>query len=273
MMLTMNSSSREAQFLASYDPRRYVPVAVTVDVAALTIGEGKLNVLVVQRANPPETGKWCLPGGFLKPDDGGAFPDLVNAAMWRLAIETGLDASSSDAAEALKRVHLEQVASYGTPGRDPRMHVVSTAYLAFAPDLPDPVAGVGAIDARWMPIDEALELKMAFDHNKILANAIERARSKLEYTTLAAAFLPKSFTIPQLQEIYEIVWGEKLTSQIFRRKVLSTPGFVEAVGEVTNRGGKGGGRRAALYRAGKQTLLHPAIERSATTRKRLGAAV
>ena len=267
------SDSREQAFLAQYDPRQYAPVAVTVDVAVLTIREGELSVLLVQRAAPPYANSWCLPGGFLTPASNGAFPDLVEAAADRLARETGLDSGSRDATSTLSRIHLEQLGSYGTPGRDPRMQVVSVAYVALAPDLPEPAAGEGALDARWVPTAEALELPLAFDHVRILADAVERVRGKLEYTSVGTAFLPEQFTIGQLQKVYEAVWNEKLTPSVFRRKVHATAGFVEATGEHTERGGAGGGPRAALYRAGGRALLHPPIEREETTARRLGLAV
>ena len=116
----------EDEYLASYDPRAYPPVAVTVDVVALTIRDGDLHVLLVRRAEPPYAGGWALPGGFVRPDE-----DLPEAAGRVLAGETGLGADTT-------RAHLEQLASYGAPRRDPRMRVVSVAYLAFAPSLPEP---------------------------------------------------------------------------------------------------------------------------------------
>jgi len=263
-------AEREREFLANYDPHQYAPVAVTVDVAAFTIREGTLSVLLVQRAAPPYANAWCLPGGFLSPDQSGRFPDLASAAAMRLAKETGLTSEVAGADDRLARVHLEQLASYGTPRRDPRMHVISVAYVALAPDLPEPVAGEGTLAARWLPVEEAASLTLAFDHNQILADALERARGKLEYTSLATAFLPKEFTISQLRKVYEIVWGEDLTPSVFRRKVHATAGFVLATGQHTAHGGAGGGPRAVLYRAGGQALLHPAIEREATTVRRLG---
>lgn len=139
----------EREFLASYDPRAYVPVAVTVDVVALTLRQGELQVLLVERGGPPFEGCWALPGGFLHAGE----EDLDTAAARELAEETGLAAASPlEAAALLGRVHLEQLGTYGAPDRDPRMHVVSVAYLAFAPDLPDPQAGSDASAAAWHPV-------------------------------------------------------------------------------------------------------------------------
>ncbi|MCA2228933.1 NUDIX hydrolase [Nonomuraea aurantiaca] len=233
------------EFLAGYDPRRYPPVAVTVDVVALTIRDRRLHVLIVERGVEPYEGAWALPGGFIRPDE-----DLAGAAVRELAEETGLDTAPA---------HIEQLASYGGPGRDPRMRVVSISYLAFAPDLPDPRAGTDAAAAVWHPVDDVPRL--AFDHERILADGVERARSKLEYTPLATAFAGDTFTISELRLIYESVWGTPLHAGNFHRKVLSVPGFVEGTGETTQTGGSRGGPRAKLYRAGDARLLHPALLR------------
>ncbi|SEG58753.1 8-oxo-dGTP diphosphatase [Thermomonospora echinospora] len=255
----------EQDFLAAYDPHAYDPVAVTVDVVALTIRDGALHVLLVRRGAPPFEGMWALPGGFVRSVRDAE--DLPDAAARELAEETGLSAEG-----ALARVHLEQLATYGGPGRDPRMRVISVAYLAFAPELPDPRAGSDAADAAWVPVGSlglteaaaqrpGTTRRLAFDHARILTDGLERARSKLEYTPLATAFCAPEFTIPELRAVYEAVWGEELHAGNFHRKVLSVPGFVEGTGETTERGGRRGGPRARLYRAGDARLLHPALLR------------
>ncbi|WP_449062552.1 NUDIX hydrolase [Planomonospora algeriensis] len=236
--------SGESEYLAAYDPREFPPVAVTVDVVALTILGGVLHVLLVERGEPPFAGRWALPGGFIRPGE-----DLDQAAARELAEETGM----------ADRVHIEQLASYGAPDRDPRMRIVSVSYLAFAPDLPDPQAGSDAADAAWYGVDHLPEL--AFDHARILDHALDRARAKLEYTPLATAFVGETFTISELRGVYEAVWGAPLHAGNFHRKVLSVPGFVESTGETTESGGPRGGPRARLYRAGDARLLHPALLR------------
>jgi 8-oxo-dGTP diphosphatase len=258
----------EAQFLAEYDPRAFEPVAVTVDVVALTIRDGELHVLLVQRGVPPFEARWALPGGFVKTQAGPGGErieeDLPDAAIRELGEETGTE---------LGRIHLEQLAAYGTPGRDPRMRVISVAYLAFAPELPDPRPGSDARAAAWVPVSElgmassgggqrpGTTRKLAFDHARILGDGLERARSKLEYTPLATAFTGEEFTISELRAVYETVWGEPLHAGNFHRKVLSVPGFVESTGAVTPHGGARGGPRARLYRRGDAQLLHPALLR------------
>lgn len=230
-----------------YDPRAFEPMAVTADVVALTIRDGRLHVLLVRRGEPPYKDAWALPGGFVRE------ADLHEAAARELAEETGLDPAD------LGRVHLEQLGTYGGPGRDPRMRVVTVAYLAFAPWLPDPRAGSDAADAAWTPLTSTPEL--AFDHTKILDDGLERARSKLEYTPLATSFVGEEFTISELRAVYEVVWSEQLHAGNFHRKVLSVPGFVESTGTTTERGGPRGGPRARLYRKGDAQLLHPALLR------------
>ncbi|WP_433128165.1 NUDIX hydrolase [Micromonospora sp. CA-240977] len=242
----------EQEFLAAYDPRAYPSVAVTVDVVALTIRDGALHLLLIQRGQPPFAGHWALPGGFVQPDE-----DLIASARRELAEETGLGG------ERLRRVHLEQLGSYGAPDRDPRMRVVSIAHLAFAPDLPDPAAGTDADAAIWLPVTALTSRQLAFDHGRIIDDGLERARSKLEYTPLATRFLDAEFTISELRTVYETVWGHPLHAGNFHRKVLSVPGFVESTGASTERGGTRGGPRARLYRAGDARLLHPALLRPA----------
>jgi 8-oxo-dGTP diphosphatase len=159
-------------------------------------------------------------------------------------------------------VHLEQLASYGDPGRDPRQRVVSIAYLALAPALPMPRPGSDAADAAWLPADALLAgppPELAFDHHAILADGVERARAKLEYTPLATAFCPPVFTVAQLRRVYEIVWGTTLDPRNFHRKVTGTDGFlVPADGTTTGERG----RPAQLYRKGDAEYLHPPLLRA-----------
>jgi 8-oxo-dGTP diphosphatase len=241
----------EAEFLATYNPADYPAIAVTVDVVALTIRDGRLHVLLVERGEHPFAGQRALPGGFVRDES------LDDAALRELAEETDLRPGNGD----LDRVHLEQLGTFGSPGRDPRMRVISVAYLAFAPSLPDPRSGGDATAAGWVPVVEAVEL--AFDHDEILDAGLERARSKLEYTPLATAFVGSEFTIAELRAVYAAVWGEELHAGNFHRKVLSVPGFVESTGATTERGGDRGGPRARLYHAGDARLLHPALLRPA----------
>lgn len=240
--LMVKHTDPERAFLDGYDPRAFPPVAVTVDIAILTVRDGRLCVLLVRRGTHPYQGRWALPGGFVRERE-----DVEAAARRELAEETGVGAGG----------HLEQLRCYGRPGRDPRMRVISIAYLALLPEPPDPAAGSDAADARYWPVDERAVARLAFDHDEILADAVERARAKLEYTSLAATFLAEPFTIADLRRVYEAVWGVPLHPANFRRKVLSTPGLVVPTGEERSTG-RGW---AELYRRGDTTQLHPAILR------------
>jgi 8-oxo-dGTP diphosphatase len=218
--------------------------AVAVDLVVLTVREGELQALLVVRGNEPFRGRWALPGGFVLPDE-----DLPAAAARELREETGLGRVSG---------HLEQLGSYGRPKRDPRGRVLSVAYLALLPDLPVPRAGTDAADAGWHPVDRLPSRRLAFDHDRILEDGVERARSKLEYSSLATAFCSHEFTVAELRHVYEAVWGQPLDPRNFHRKVTGTAGFIQPTGTTTNREG---GRPAQLYRRGAATTLHPAMLR------------
>jgi 8-oxo-dGTP diphosphatase len=220
--------------------------AVTVDLVVFTVRSDRLRVLLVRRGYPPFEGRWALPGGFVGGDEG-----LEAAARRELAEETALDDP---------QVHLEQLATYGDPGRDPRGRVVTVAYLALAADLPDPAAGSDAAEAHWRPVDHTLATPrtLAFDHERILRYGLDRARAKLEYSPLATAFCAGEFTVAELRHVYEVVWGVPVDPRNFHRKVTGASGFLRATGRTTTRNG---GRPAQLYQAGEATVLNPPITR------------
>lgn len=220
----------------------YPPFGVAVDLVVLTVIDGALRALLIERGEEPFAGELALPGGFVHIDEG-----LDEAAARELAEETGVRVG-----------HLEQLATYGDPDRDSRMRVVSVAYLAMVPEPPSPMAGTDAAAAAWRPVRDLAAEQLAFDHHRILEDGIERARGKLEYTTLATAFCPPEFTIAELREVYEAIWAEPLDPRNFSRKVLSSDGFVVATQATTTRGG---GRPARLYRSGPATELTPPIRR------------
>jgi 8-oxo-dGTP diphosphatase len=216
-------------------------VAVTVDLVVLTVREQRLSALVWWRDRPPYADHWSLPGGFIQLDE-----DLPVAAQRLMAERAGL----TDV-----RIHLEQLATYGYPDRDPRQRVVSVAYLGLAPDLP---ASTRA-QVMWRPVDDlTIKGRIAFDHRRILLDGIERARAKLEYSPLAAAFCSPEFTVAELRRVYEIVWGTPLDPRNFHRKVTGARGFLVPTGTTTTRDG---GRPARLYRRGDAESLHPPMMR------------
>ncbi|MEV0663162.1 NUDIX hydrolase [Actinomadura luteofluorescens] len=221
-------------------------VHVTADLVILTIRHGVLSVLLVERGNEPFLGRLALPGGFLRGSE-----TLEDTAVRELREETGLETGD---------FHLEQVRVYSAPDRDPRdTRVITCSYLAIAPDLPAPRPGSDARAASWSPVDKALAPAgaLAFDHRRILADAVEQARTKLQHTTVATRFCPPEFTITELREVYETVWGVELDRSNFHRKVVDAPGLLVPTGRRT----VGGGRPAALYRAGPATALVPPMPR------------
>jgi 8-oxo-dGTP diphosphatase len=255
-MSGMEQRAGEREFLRGYDPGEFPPFAVTVDLAVFTIRAGVLTVLLVQRRDHPYRGYWALPGGFVR---GGESAE--EAAIRELAEETGVTAFTG---------HLEQLRTYSDPGRDPRMRVVSVAHVALSPGLPDPRPGGDAAAARWWPVED-LGLEdggpeappLAFDHAQILADAVERVRSKLEYTTLATSFVEEPFTLADLRRVYAAVWGTAPDLGNFRRKVLGTDGFViEAQRSGAAAAGAAGGRPPLMYRRGEAVILYPPMLRT-----------
>jgi len=177
-------------------------IQVTVDVVIFALRDGVLQVLLIQRGIPPFEGRWALPGGFVLEHE-----SVDEAARRELEEETGV-----------RDVYLEQLYTFGEPNRDPRGRVVTVAYYALlTTDAATPVAGTDAGAAQWMPARRHPPL--AFDHDRILAYAIERLVNKLEYTTVGFKLLPRKFTLSQLQRVYEAVLGRTLDKRNFRRKI------------------------------------------------------
>ena len=222
---------------AGYDPSAFPAFAVTVDVSILTMSEGTLQVLLVRRGEAPFEGMCAIPGGFKRPTE-----TLDEAAKRELSEETGVDAARL----------LTQFGAYGDPGRDPRMNVVTVAYLAVLRDVGSVVAGSDAADAALVPVSDVLngKLELAFDHPRILRDAIERVRVELELSGIATAFVGATFTMAELRAVYEAIWGVQLDAANFRRSLVGEDGWVVPTGR-TARPGRSGGRPAELYRAGQ----------------------
>ena len=221
----------------SYDPSQFPAFAVTVDVVILTMSEGRLHVLLVRRGEEPFEGMWAIPGGFKRPNE-----TLDEAAKRELVEETGVDAASL----------LTQFGAYGDPGRDPRMNVVTVGYLAVLRDVGAIVAGTDAAEAALVPMADVLDgrRELAFDHQQIARDAIERVRVELEVTGVATAFVGSTFTLAELRAVYEAIWGVQLDAANFRRSVVSEDGWVIPTGRRAQPG-PAGGRPAELYRAGE----------------------
>ena len=199
---------------------------VTVDIVIFTIQSEELKVLLVKRGIPPFKGQLALPGGFVHEDE-----SLDEAAMRELREETGV----SD-------VFLEQLYSFGEPGRDPRERIITVAYYALiSADRSQLAAGTDTTEAAWWPVSKLPAL--AFDHRKILDCALERLRNKLEYTTVGFQLLPAKFSLTELQEVYEAILGKKLDKRNFRRKIELLK-ILKPIAEYR----RGGQRPARLYR-------------------------
>ncbi len=198
---------------------------VAVDIVIFTIHSGELRVLLVKRGIAPFPGQFAIPGGFVLENE-----SLDQAALRELKEETGVG-----------DVYLEQLYSFGDPGRDPRGRVITIAYYALiSADRSPLVAGTDAADAQWCALRELPDL--AFDHHKILDYALERLRNKLEYTTVGFQLLPSRFSLTELQEVYEAILGKKLDKRNFRRKLA-----LLKVLRPTREYRHGGRRPARLY--------------------------
>ncbi|WP_455205495.1 NUDIX hydrolase [Kaarinaea lacus] len=206
---------------------KYPHPAVTTDIVIFTIQDQLLKVLLIKRKGAPYKGKWALPGGFVDIDE-----DLEDSAKRELAEETGV-----------RGVYLEQLYTFGKPKRDPRERVITVAYFALIPS--DKVELKAATDAEavdWFPMDDLPRL--AFDHTAILDTAHNRLIAKLDYSTIAFQFMPKEFTLSQLQHVYEIILRQELDKRNFRKWVLALENIEETGNELRD----GAHRPAKLYR-------------------------
>jgi 8-oxo-dGTP diphosphatase len=236
-----------------YDPSAFPAFAVTVDIVVLTLSEGELHVLLVRRGEAPFEDMWAIPGGFKRPDE-----TLDEAATRELADETGVEAAGL----------LTQFGAYGDPERDPRMNVVTIAYRAVLREVGAIVAGTDAADASVIPVADVLDgkVELAFDHGKIVRDAVERIRLDLELTGIATAFVEPTFTLGELRLVFEAVWGVRLDAANFRRSMVAEEGWVIPTG-LQAQPGPTGGRPAELYRAGPAWTHGAPIHRQQRERK------
>ncbi len=219
-----------------YDASKYDRPSVTVDVIMMSLRQRDLQVLLVKRRLWPYEGMWAIPGGFINMDE-----SLEEAAKRELQEETNV-----------QNVYLEQLYTFGDPGRDPRTRVITVVYFALLNSERLQVrAADDAADVGWFSVYALPPL--AFDHEKIIIYALNRLRGKLDYTTIAFNLLPEQFTLRELQRVYEIILHESLDKRNFRKKILST-GILEDTGIKKMEGTH---RPARLYRfnpSAKDTL-------------------
>lgn len=200
--------------------------ALAVDAVVFGFDASDLKALLIRRAIEPFAGKWALPGGFVRVGE-----SLDDAVRRELREETGLE-----------RVFLEQLYTFGDPGRDPREHTVSVAYYALVKLSDHRVrAATDARDARWHSVAKLPQL--AFDHAEIVNVARARLRAKVRYRPIGFELLPVKFTLTQLQRMYEVILGRELDKRNFRKKVLSL-GVLRELDELAQEGAH---RPARLY--------------------------
>jgi 8-oxo-dGTP diphosphatase len=206
---------------------QYPHPAVTTDVVLFSIRDGRLQLLLIRRGREPHRGMWALPGGFLDINE-----DLDQCAKRELQEETGL-----------KDIYLEQLYTFGRPERDPRERVISVTYYALVcSDRLQAKASSDADEVAWFPMDRLPDL--AFDHHEIIQLAHTRLVSKLSYSTVAFQFMPETFTLSELQSVYEILRNEKLDKRNFRKSILAL-NQIEETGEQRRNGTH---RPARVYR-------------------------
>ncbi len=229
----------EKDFLKHYDPNVFERPNVSVDTVIFTVSSGRLQVLLMKRANHPAQGRWSLVGGFV---DVARDKNLEATAMRKLAEKTGV-----------KTPYLEQFGAFGNAKRDPRGWSVTTVYFALIPAENITLqAGEGATDIKWAVVEDGkVKDKLAFDHAEILRGSYERLRSKVLYTSLPVHLMGDEFTLAELQKVYEIIMGGKMDHKSFRRRILSAD-ILEETGHMKETGR----RPAMLYRQKKAEGTH-----------------
>ncbi|MBC8162604.1 MAG: NUDIX hydrolase [Roseiflexaceae bacterium] len=204
-----------------------VGVSVVIFSLQLTEEERRLSVLLVRRDAPPFAGMWALPGGWVHYGEG-----LEQAARRHLRTKTGL-----------RPTYLEQLYTFGQPGRDPREHRIAVAYYALVRNDEHELSAAPEREARWYSVDQ-LPAPLAFDNDAIISYALWRLRNKVSYAAIAFQLLPPTFTLTQLREVYLAILGTKIDPTNFRRKV-------EASGTIVPTGARvegGAHRPPQLYR-------------------------
>lgn len=248
----MSKYNSEEEFLKNYDSRVFQKLSMTTDIIIFSVSDEEVNnyrklskkkfsVLLVKRDDYPFKDKWCLPVGFIKIDE-----DLEEAPKRILANETNIH-----------NIYLEQLYTFGSVNRDPRMRIVSTSYMALIDKnkLNDKLN----INAAWFNVeyyekdniidvtltskDEILTFKVkkvlkelttdrykfeiiendsiAFDHPLVIVSGIEGLKNKIEYTDIVFNMMPEYFTLGELQQVYELILNKKLLDPAFRRIISS----------------------------------------------------
>lgn len=204
---------------------KYPHPAVTTDCIVFGFDGTKLNLLLINRGIEPYKGSWALPGGFMKIDE-----TAEQGALRELQEETGV-----------KDIYIEQMQAFTAVDRDPRERVMTIAFMAFVrQEKYEVIAGDDAAKAQWFPVKSLPQL--AFDHKEIITLALDKLRWKMTYEPLAFRLLNKTFTISQLQTIYEVVFDKRFDRRNFHKKLTSL-GYIIPTEEQQ----KAIGRPSTLY--------------------------
>ncbi|MEP1230026.1 MAG: NUDIX domain-containing protein [Litorimonas sp.] len=221
----------EAEFLKSYNPKVFDAPLCTVDMAIFAVEEGELKVLLIKRAEHPSKGRWALPGGFCDLSNDATIDATAHRKLFE---KTGINSP-----------YLEQVESIGNAVRDPRGWSITLLYFALI-DFETIGAHPQSEHTQWASINEALKCELAFDHKVLLRKAINRLRKKTRYTALPISLMPRTFTLTELQNMFELILGSPLQKKSFRRRIEAS-GLLEETGDMraTSR------RPAALFKRSK----------------------
>lgn len=182
---------------------KYKYAVIATDVAIFTVANNQLKVLLIKMKKKPFTGAWALPGGLIEPDE-----SVDDAAQRVLREKTGV-----------QNVYLEQLATFGKVDRDPFGRVVAVAYFALVPSEQLELHTTEEYeDVTWFPVGNLPEL--AYDHQEMLAVALQQLKSRLQYSNIAFSLLPREFTLTDLQQLYEVIFGQAIDKRNFRKNVL-----------------------------------------------------
>jgi len=237
-------SDEDCEALRDYDPSIYPKPSSSVDVVIFTIQDDRLKVLLSRREAPPFRGLWGFPGGFIDPELDVSLEACAHRSLAKKA--------------RVKTPYLEQLQTYGDNARDPRDWVLTVVYFALVPyeSISSDLAGNEAEARLFTVVDDHVSQRLAFDHKRILADAVRRLRNKLEYTAIAVHLLGEEFTIPDLYRVYQIgLNDDSLDRSSFHARIIKS-GLLEETGREKLTGG----RPSMLYRfinPGAQKMFFP----------------
>ena len=218
----------ESEFLDGYDKTAFESPLVSVDSVLFTCHENLLKVLLVERDQHPDKGKWGLPGGFI---DEALDTSLEDTVRRKLLEKTGVEAP-----------YVEQLKSYGTSQRDKRGWAVTVCFSALIAHQECEAHVSSVSDAFWHPLEDIDELPLAFDHRVMIQDARERLKQKALYSIVPAYALPEQFTLPELQLLHETLIGKPIQKKSFRRRIEQADLLIDTGIKRSE-----GGRPASLY--------------------------